>query len=580
LIKLQVVDKEKYYRLSTKNMIYRTKLKAKRGLIIDRNGKLIVGNRIGYNLYVIDGLNSDKINEVKNELKKINITWNEKKYKRNQENLVKRYLSYKDYLYISANETKFRYLDTKEVLLRDYYYRETFFHPVGYASLITPKYLRNKEYEQYDENDYIGKKGLEKRYEKELKGNDGINVLIKDTYGHKMELTLNNVGNPSLYKKLKSNKIEPKSGKNLQLTLDKELQTFIYDLLKDYSATSIVMNIKTGEVLAFVSTPGTDPNLFLKGISSEIWSNIVSDERHSLLNKGLELFSPASTFKPFTAYCGIKEGLIKNDSKFKPCRGVIKMYGIKKHCWKKGGHGREDISGAIRDSCNIYFFQLGDKLGINTFHKYAELLALNKKTGIEIYNEKQSVIPDKNYKFANRIADGRWYPPETLDVSIGQGFVQMTPIKLLQFYSFIGSKGKLVQPYIIKKIDDKELIYPVKIIEHDTSVFAPIIKGLHDVVDWGGTGWRANSKLIKICGKTGTMQVKKITKYFKKLSPEQDEIPYKERDTGLFASFAPYKSPEYAAVVVIEHHGSGGYLPAMITKKIYEFMKKGNYFEK
>ena len=578
LFYLQIIERDKYYALSTKNLIHREKVKARRGKILDRNGKLIAGNRMGYNLYVASGLSKKERLKAITSLGSLGIKWDSRKYKTNRSNLVKRYLGYPLYLELTINSEKYPYIYVEEIPLRDYYYKEIFYHPVGYVSLISPEYLNSKEYANYDDNDYIGKSGLEKKYEGLLKGTDGLRILLKDTYGKKMVLSSGNLGSESLYKKLHAGEKEPKDGKDIILTLDILLQQFIYEEIKDISASVMVMDVNTGELLSYISSPSVDPNIFLQGIATEVWEKIRSDVRHPLLDKGIENFNPASTFKPFTAYCALMEDLTEERS-IKPCRGVMRFYNIKKHCWKKRGHGRETLEEAIRDSCNIYFYQLGDLLGINKFKEYADKIHLSRPSGIDLLGEKTPVIPDLEFKFRNKIADGRWYPPETLDVSIGQGFVSLSPVKVLQLYGFFASYGKMLTPHLLKRIGNEEVFFPTVAFEGGQEQIARINKGLEMVTSWSGTGWRARSLKVKISGKTGTMQSKRITEYFKELSPDQNEIPYKERDNPWFASFAPAGSPRYAAVVFMEHQGSGAYLPAILTKKIWERMKEMGYFD-
>ena len=430
----------------------------------------------------------------------------------------------------------------------------------------------------YDREDYIGKYGLEKLFEKDLRGIKGLKVLFMDAKGKKVDYSETDMGNIALFKQLKQQERSAVNGKDIQLTIDKDLQLYNYDLLKDFSASLVIMNINSGEIISYISTPAIDPNIFLMGISHQIWDKISQDEKHPLMDKCVQNYNPASTFKLFTAYCGEKLNVVKN---ILPCRGVIKLEGVEKHCWKKTGHGKETLDEAIKNSCNVFFYQLGDHVGIDNYYNIAKTIYLDKKTNVEVAGEKKPMVPYRKIKRDLGIGDGTWYPSETLDISIGQGLIELSPVKMAQFIAFLASKGSVVKPHLIKNIGDKKIeTYKIEV-EEDTNIFNKILSGMHDVVNfWGGTGWRAKSRKVIISGKTGTMQVKKITKYYVKYSPDEKELSYKERDNGWFVSYVPYDEPQYAMVLFIEHCGSGGYYPAIFTKKIWEYMMEKDYIEK
>ncbi len=567
LIRMQIVEKEKYFLLSTRNIVYKERIKAQRGVIKDRHGEVIAGNKQSYDLYIMPFVARKDLLGLKASLVKAGIVFNTGKYKNNRENLIARNIGYEKYVYIQVNKDEFPFLFTKEAPLRNYPFGAGLYYPLGYVSLATPAEIK----ENAAEDDYTGKTGMERTYDPVLRGEDGIEVLIKDAYGTKKELTPENVGDKNLLALLLKGKKEVIHGRDMDLTLSMKLQKFIYDKLKDLPACAMVMDVSTGELLAFISTPCIDPNLFLEGISDEIWENILKDEKNPLFNKALNLYSPASTFKPFTALAGMYFGIPEI---LPPCRGSVEMHNVEKHCWKEEGHGTQNISEAIRNSCNVYFYQAGDLVGIERMHEFAKYIGLTGTTGQkDLADEEKPVIPDLKYKFRNKILDGRWYPAETLDAAIGQGLVQVTPVKMLQLYAFLAT-GFMPVPHLVKA----DLISAPSKPEVNEDMLAKIRKGLRDSVNAGGTSWRAHSTLIEICGKTGTMQTKKIKEYFRKLSPDQQELPYADRDSGWFVSFAPYGKPEYCMAVFVEHHGSGGYFPAMISKDIYEFMKKEGYF--
>ena len=578
LFTLQVLEGKKYFILSTKNIISKQKVRPVRGKILDRNGEPLVVNVFKHNLYLLPYLKEEQLLNVKQALTKININWNIHRYRKNQENLIKRSLTQDQFLKLKVNKEEFPYLFVKEIPSRYYPFKEKFYYPVGYVSLVSQNELSHKKFKKYyDNEDYIGKFGLEKLYEKDLRGIKGLKFLFIDAKGKKVEYSASELGNINLFKQLQNMEKPAINGKNIQLTLDKNLQIFNYNLLKDFAAALVIMNINTGEIISYVSSPSVDPNMFLMGISNQIWSQISQNEKHPLLDKCIQNYNPASTFKLFTAFCGEKLNLVHG---ILPCRGKIKLEGVVKHCWKKSGHGKETLDEALKNSCNVFFYQLGDKVGIDNYSNIARSIYLDKKTGIEVSGEKKPMIPYRKIKRDLGIGDGVWYPSETLDIAIGQGLVELSPVKMAQFIAFIASKGWLVRPHLIKKIGNKEIETNKIEIEEDPSIFNKITKGMHDVVNsLGGTGWRAKSKKIIIAGKTGTMQVQKITKYYIKYSPDQKEIPYKERDNGWFVSFAPYNNPQYAMVIFIEHNGSGGYYPANFSRNIWEYMDNNGYIE-
>jgi penicillin-binding protein 2 len=418
---------------------------------------------------------------------------------------------------------------------------------------------------RYEQGDMIGKNGLEKIYESNLKGKKGFKEIEVDASGRELK-TLR--------------KLSPKAGNSLVLTLDSRVQKKLEKLMDEVSGKSpvegsvVVMKVQSGEIIAMVSKPSFDPNFFATGVSRKKWNNLVRDEKNPLQNRAVNgQYPPASTYKLVTAYAALSEKVVEPESTIF-CPGYFRLGKRNYRCWKKKGHGNMNLHDALVQSCDVYFYTLGHRLGIDNLAKYANRLGLGELTGIELQGEKPGLVPSRQWK--KRFKNEPWFPGETISASIGQGYNLVTPLQSARMISTIASGGILIRPYLVKKIEDSDgkLIqefFPVvnRNIGIDPEVLKHLKEGLRGVVhEAHGTGHRARLKNVTVSGKTGTAQVVGM-KASDEIDPEE-EIPYSFRDHAWFVAFAPYEKPEVAVSVIIEHGGHGGTTAAPIARKILE----------
>ena len=434
----------------------------------------------------------------------------------------------------------------------------------------------------------VGKTGLEKAFEEQLIGINGIERYEVNAYGKRIK------------------QIEHKEGEfgdKIKLTVDTEIQKRSNELLKGVAGSISVMDIYTGEIIAMQSSPSFDPNLFLFGISHDDWQLIRNNPLKPLVNKTLSgLYSPGSTIKPIVALSALENNIINKDFKVN-CTGKIEMYGQTYHCWKKRGHGVVNLKEAMKQSCDTYFYEIARKLGVDRLKKTATKFGLGEKVLKETYsNEKKGLIPNTQWKKDN-LGKG-WVIGETLITGIGQGYMQTTPLQLCLMTAQIANGGNKIYPKITVSEDD-ETYEEIKVlfeknkrlndglVEAPEELFSFIKEKKHEPLyenfenikiiqeamfastnEVRGTSYasRINDPKYQFAGKTGTSQVKRITEKERELELKTIEIPYNDRDHALYVAFGPYKEPRYALSIVVEHGGSGSAAAAPIAKKLFKLI--------
>lgn len=499
-------------------------------------------------------------------------------------------LSVNTVIHIKSRPEKFKEFDIGVEPDRAYPLGKTASHIIGYVSEISENELKNIFYKDCVLGDIIGKSGIEKKYERFLKGKKGRRDVLK-----------NNLG---VIKKIISEK-NPQIGNKVYLTIDVELQKFIESLFKknNLKGTIGVVDLKTGGILSMVSTPGFNPQHFwsfyekksfqiIKFLSlilslpdnfnkfkqTALIFNIINNfnkrmrENYSLHNKFTQgRYSPGSTFKIVMALTGLEEGVINKYSKIN-CLGVTKIYNRPFHCWKQYGHGPVNLTEAITDSCNIYFYNLGKRININTIAKYAGMLGLGKKTGIDIPNEINGLVPTESFKFKN---NRRWFPGDTISIAIGGGMLEVTPAQALLMISTVALRGKKPKLHFLDRIENNGIIIKrikpkFKQIPIKKENFETVIQGLFNVVNKDGTGKLAKIIGLDICGKTGTQQIiSKENPKYKQLVKIKRFKPH-----AWFVSFAPKDNPKYASVVFVENGGGAGTIAAPLAAEIYKKLFK------
>jgi len=367
---------------------------------------------------------------------------------------------------------------------------------------------------------------------------------------------------------------EAEPGADVYLTIDKNLQVVAEQSLENRAGAIVAMRPKSGEILAAASSPNFDPNDFAKGMDKRVWQELISHRYFPLQNRVISgQYPPGSLFKIVVALAGLEEGIIDPNEKLF-CGGSYTFQGREYRDWKEGGHGHVDLHRALVESCDVYFYKMGQRLGIEVIAKYAKRLGLGQNTGIELGDEKQGLIPSKAWKLR------RWHVPwqdgETLSVAVGQSFTLITPIQIARFVSALFNGGTLYKPQATLRIErnGKQDLFEFKPESAATwdltqENMGLVKKGLYGVVNEPhGTGWRARLKNIAVAGKTGTSQV--IALPDDRETAQEKDIPYKFRDHAWFVAIAPFEDPQIAVAIVVEHGGKGGAVAAPIAKALLE----------
>jgi penicillin-binding protein 2 len=563
---LQIINGQYFQELSENNRTRMVSLPGFRGWIKDRNGNAIVNIRPSFNLYITpeDTRDLDQVLNLlssKIDFKKEKVKANFKKAKRFHNVLIKADIQREEVAFVMENSLRLAGAHIKAVPLRNYVFQDFASQTLGYLGEISKLKLRQSKDPNYKQGDMIGKNGLESIFETELRGTKGYKEVEVDVSGRELQTI---------------RQLPPKSGNHLVLTIDTRLQKTVEKLMAGTPETPIngsvvVLDPQSGEILALASKPSFDPNLFSAGISRDNWRKLIKDPMHPLQNKAIDgQYPPGSTYKIVTAYAGLSEKLITPDTSIH-CPGYFKLGKGRYRCWKKEGHGPMNLHKALVQSCDVYFYTLGNRLGIDKLALYAKNLGLGQPTKIRLKGEKPGLIPSTDWKL---LARGKpWLLGETISASIGQGYNLVTPLQQANLIAGIANGGTLYRPYLIKKIEDpdgkmvKEFGPSVLHKANLSPKYLEMIrKSLLGVVhEPHGTGWRARLKNVKISGKTGTAQVVSMKKGDEE---EEEETPYVFRDHAWFVAFAPFENPKIAIAIIVEHGGHGGAAAAPIAKEI------------
>jgi len=456
---------------------------------------------------------------------------------------------------IEANKNHLPGLHLQENYQRVYPQHKYFSHILGYISQPTPNDL-NLPFISKMPNLDIGKTGLEKFFNEYLIGEAG-----------NKEVEVNSSG-----KIIRQISLSPsKKGQNISISIDQRLQKSSYFELEKHKAGSIVvLNIKTGEILSMASIPAFDPNLIIKKPNNDYWQSLLNNPLSPLTNRSIQgLYSPGSTFKMVVALAGLKHKVI-NYSKTQFCDGKIEFGDRLYHCWKKKGHGSMNIENAIKESCDVFFYELSKKIGIDRIAQMAKEFGLGEKYQIGFENEKQGIVPSKKWK-KEKLKES-WYGGETLITGIGQGYLLATPLQLAVMTARIAANGKKIEPTIFKRKEKKEFDKITNLNDHIGLINRAMFKVVNEQK---GTANRSKSEEYSFSGKTGTSQVKRITVEERESEDyKKKDIDWKNKDHALFVGYAPSENPKYAISVVIEHGGSGASTAAPIAKRTFDYIYK------
>ena len=439
-------------------------------------------------------------------------------------------------------------------LSRYYPYGERTAHLLGYVASVSEKDLKKDNDPLLEVPGFkIGKDGIEKRFEKELRGTGGNLKLEVNALGRVMK---------------EIERVDGVPGERLQLTIDARLQEKAYELYGEESGAAVLLDAENGEVLAFVSTPSYNSNDFVNGVSSKIYDALLANERSPLLNKAIAgLYSPGSTFKMIVALAALEEGIITKDTKVY-CSGRMQLGNHFFHCWKKYGHGAVNVVEALQHSCDIFFYDVAQRLGIEKIAAMSRRFGLGLPTGIELGGEKGGLIPSKKWRL-ERFGEP-WQTGETLIAGIGQGYIMTTPLQLAVMTARIANGGREIKPTFVKTGEkERQKIRNMRLNKNHVDW---VKEGMCAVVNRpGGTafGSRFNFEGQEMCGKTGTTQVRRITMKERQSGiVRQEDLPWKYRNHALFVGYAPQDKPKYAVAVLVEHGGGGSSVAAPIGAKL------------
>lgn len=544
----QILKYNVYTELAETNRIRPLALASPRGKIYDRKGRLLVSNRISFDVEVIFQEIKDRENAINLLSGILNV---DKKI------LAKRIDASREMPFIPVKiaedigkEKAIRVEEARLGLpgvivttrpLRNYLYSDVLSHVIGYLGEISEEELRRYRTYGYRMRDFVGKDGVERTFNDYLRGIDGGLQVEVDSRGRQLEILAVR---------------EPKPGRDIYLSVDIELQEFCETLMDDRNGAIVAMNPSTGAILALVSHPDFDPNIFVRPNNVKGISNLLNDSQaFPMVNRAISgTYPPGSVFKIVIASAALESGR-PADKKMFSCSGSFPVGRRRFHCWSERGHGQQDIREAVKNSCNVFFYQLGLSLGVNTISEYAFKFGFGKPTGIDLPGETAGLVPTPAWK--RKKLREPWFKGETANYSIGQGFIAVTPIQILQLVSTVANGGKLAQPFVVERIEDVKLSHAEpQDIGLEAVTLGSVAEALRMVVNAPrGTGFNARSGDIAIAGKTGTAE-----------SPGRESHAW-------FAGFAPFEKPEITVVVFLEHGGKGGLEPARFAKKIIEKAK-------
>ncbi|MGH8753524.1 MAG: penicillin-binding protein 2 [Burkholderiales bacterium] len=574
---LQVLQHEHYRTLAENNRISIVPIVPNRGLILDRNGALLAHNYSAYTLEItpskVDNLEA-LINQLANvveitpkDLKRFHKLMEESK---NVGSLpIRTRLNDVEVARFAVNHYRFPNVDIKARLFRHYPLGEMTSHVIGYISRINDddlEWLEEKgELANYRGSDFIGKTGIEQSYETKLHGKTGFEQVEIDANGRAVR-TLS--------------RITPVSGDNLLLTLDARLQEFAEKAFGNYRGALVAIDPSSGGVLAFVSKPGFDPNLFVDGIDPHNWDALNNSQDKPLTDRALRgQYPPASTFKPFLALAGLE--LNKRNPQFTindPGYFALPGSSHRYRDWKAGGHGVVDLHKSLVVSCDSYYYGLAYDLGIDNIHNFISQFGLGQKTGIDIEGEGLGLLPSQEWKL-KRFKE-KWYAGDTVSVGIGQGYNLVTPLQLANATAIIANNGIAFRPHLVRYILDTKTsqlqIIPSEVLYNLN--FKPanltlIQKALVDVTGPGGTAARAGANsAYQIAGKTGTAQVVAFKQNEKNTESQVDE---RQRDHALFIAYAPADNPQIVLAVLVENGGHGAATAAPLARQVLDFYLLG-----
>ncbi|MBA3013660.1 MAG: penicillin-binding protein 2 [Proteobacteria bacterium] len=566
---LQIIKGDDFFKSSENNRLRLHWVNAPRGMIADRLGRPLIANRPYFNVtlaredapnpaQVLSRLSTLLAVDVNDLLDRIREA---EDYPRYVPITLKEDLDWKTLVAVENHLYDLPGIRVEVQASREYLYENLGSHLFGYLGRINEKELNEFEGE-YHLNDQIGKLGLERIYETELRGEPGRRYVEVDAQG---------------FEQREVSVLQPLPGADIKLTIDRDLQEVAEEVLDGRAGAAVMMEVNTGRLLAVVSSPPLELNEFVGGISRKAWKDMLENPLKPFINKPIQgQYPPGSTYKMSVALAGLSEGVVTNDTTFY-CNGAMRFRGRNYRCWKKNGHGAVSLERALAESCDVYFYSVGMKVGVDKLAEYAKSLGLGEPTGVNLEHEKAGIIPSIAWK--KKRYGQPWHEGETMSISIGQGYDSATPLQICQMTSTLVNGGIRYRPQLIEEIVDSD----GKVLK----TFEPIVdghalgnaksldlirKGMESAVNTPrGTSTVAKLPTILVGAKTGTAQVVRVEQY-KHL--KEEDIPYKYRDHAWFTCYAPAEKPEIAITVIVEHglHGATGAGP--VARKLLDYYFK------
>ncbi|RDH91875.1 MAG: penicillin-binding protein 2 [endosymbiont of Seepiophila jonesi] len=567
MLYLQVLNHEHFTTLSLDNRVKLEPRPPTRGLIYDSHGTILAQNLPAYSLDITPEKTPDIAATIQalSEIIPINED-DRKRFKRLRQQRrrfdsipIRVRLSDEEVARFAVNQHRFPGVDVQAKLLRDYPLQEQTAHVLGYVGRINKQELQQIDASNYSGTTHIGKNGVEKTYENQLHGSVGLQQVEVNAKGRVLRVLENQ---------------PPQPGENLHLFLDMDLQAAAMEALKDYNGAVAAIDTRTGGVLALVSKPGFDPNLFVEGISSKAYKALRDSLDKPLFNRAIRgQYPPGSTVKPFIGLAGLEKDVVSfNQQTY--CPGFYQLPGHehKYRDWKKTGHGQMAMEDAIIQSCDVYYYELARTLGIDRLHDFLTTLGFGSRSGIDLTGERSGLLPSREWKHKARREP--WYPGETLITGIGQGYFLTTPLQLASATATLANRGQHIRPRMVESIDLPDgtqkatRMESTQLSQVDPEHWEQVIHAMQQVVEGlRGTARRIRSDHYSIAGKTGTAQVFTV-----KQDEEYDEatVEKRKRDHALFIAFAPVEEPRIAIAVIVENGGHGGSVAAPIARKVMD----------
>lgn len=571
MYQLQVVEADRYATLAEENRISLRLLLPRRGRIYDRYGAPIAVNRENFRLQLV-AEQTRNVRETLSALSRLvplssvdtrRVLKEIGRHRRFVPVTIRENLSWEEVSRVEVNSLDLPGITIDVGQIREYPFGADAAHVLGYVGAVTEDELTGDPLLQLPDF-RIGKNGIEKAYDMPMRGTAGTTQVEVNAMGRVID---------------ELSRQEGQRGDDVQTTLDIEMQRLAMNrLAQEMSASAVAMDVHSGEVLVLASSPSFDPNEFVKGISHDYWKVLITDPRAPLTNKAISgLYAPGSTFKMIVALAALESGIAAPDNKTY-CGGHVQLGNARFHCWKKYGHGWMDMHQGIQQSCDVYFYELAKKVGIERISKMATRLGLGEPMGIELPGEKSGLIPTREWKRA--VTGVPWQRGETLVAAIGQGFILTTPLQLAVMTARLANGGRAVAPTLIKgpgggtEAGGTPDAAPEDVpgIGVSRASLKVVLAGMNAVTNTPkGTAYRAriSEEGMEMSGKTGTSQVRRISKRERATRVlKNEERPWKERDHALFVGFAPVTAPRYSVAVVVEHGGGGSATAAPIAREI------------